>query len=81
MPLAWTILGSFQMAKQDPGRTTGQQGLTGEIQLIGFGKEVGPVFMDLTGSVMDLQGGWYWGPREANEIPMQAGNRWAVIRN
>lgn len=81
MPLAWTTLGSFQMATQDPGWTTGQQGLTDEIQLTGFGKKVGPVFMDLTGSVMDLQGGWYWGPREANENSMQARNRWVVIRN
>lgn len=54
MPLAWTTLGSFQMATQDPGWTPGQQGLTGEAQLTGSGKKVGPVFMDLTGSVMVL---------------------------
>lgn len=60
---------------------TGQQGPTGEAQLTGFGKRVRPVFMDLTGSVMVLQGGCHWALREANENSVKAGNRRAVIRN
>lgn len=68
----YTTLGSSQMAKmamQGPGRPKGQQGLRGEAQLTGFGRKVRgeSVLMDLTGSVMVLQGEWHWALRDANE--------------